>query len=264
MPGMDGLRGLPAHPPDQAGPGHHADRPRRRGRSGGRPRAGRRRLRRRSRSRRASCWRGCARCCGARSPAAVAERDRRRARRDRRRRAARARRRRARRADRARVRHPAGAGAAAGRVVPRETLLAQAGRDDVTVSDRTVDVHVSHLRRKLGDDSKSPRLIKTVRGVGYVLAAPDGRARETRMQKEGGGERAAHHHHHHHWHAPPHCDGIFTAATRRFRGTGDRRVARAPPGLAPAHPRRAAAALRRAPAPAPVPLVRRRRSSSAS
>jgi two-component system OmpR family response regulator len=57
-----------------------------------------------------------------------------------------------------------------GRVVPRETLLAEAGRDDITVNDRTVDVHVSHLRRKLGDDSKSPRLIKTVRGVGYVLA----------------------------------------------------------------------------------------------
>jgi two-component system OmpR family response regulator len=57
-----------------------------------------------------------------------------------------------------------------GRVVPRETLLAEAGRDDVTVNDRTVDVHVSHLRRKLGDDPKAPRLIKTVRGVGYVLA----------------------------------------------------------------------------------------------
>ena len=57
-----------------------------------------------------------------------------------------------------------------GRVVPRDTLLAEAGRDDVTVNDRTVDVHVSHLRRKLGDDPKAPRLIKTVRGVGYVLA----------------------------------------------------------------------------------------------
>jgi two-component system OmpR family response regulator len=59
-----------------------------------------------------------------------------------------------------------------GRVVPRETLLGEAGRQDVTVSDRTVDVHVSHLRRKLGDDPKTPRLIKTVRGVGYVLS-PD-------------------------------------------------------------------------------------------
>jgi len=64
-----------------------------------------------------------------------------------------------------------------GRVVPRETLLVEAGRQDVTVSDRTVDVHVSHLRRKLGDDPRTPRLIKTVRGVGYVLspeAAQDG------------------------------------------------------------------------------------------
>jgi DNA-binding response OmpR family regulator len=57
-----------------------------------------------------------------------------------------------------------------GRVVPRETLLGEAGRNDVTVNDRTVDVHVSHLRKKLGDDPKAPRLIKTVRGVGYVLA----------------------------------------------------------------------------------------------
>jgi DNA-binding response OmpR family regulator len=56
-----------------------------------------------------------------------------------------------------------------GRVVPRDTLLSQAGRDDVSVGDRTVDVHVSHLRRKLGDDPRSPKLIKTVRGVGYVL-----------------------------------------------------------------------------------------------
>jgi len=57
-----------------------------------------------------------------------------------------------------------------GRVVAREALLAEAGRGDVTVGDRTVDVHISHLRQKLGDDPKSPRFIKTVRGVGYVLA----------------------------------------------------------------------------------------------
>ncbi len=64
----------------------------------------------------------------------------------------------------------------AGRVVPRETLLELAGRGDVAVSDRTVDVHVSHLRRKLGDDPRAPRLIKTVRGVGYVLARGDDRS----------------------------------------------------------------------------------------
>jgi DNA-binding response OmpR family regulator len=57
----------------------------------------------------------------------------------------------------------------AGRVVPREQLLSQAGRGDVSVGERTVDVHISHLRQKLGDDPRSPRLIKTVRGVGYVM-----------------------------------------------------------------------------------------------
>jgi DNA-binding response OmpR family regulator len=56
----------------------------------------------------------------------------------------------------------------AGRVVPRSALLELAGRNDVTVSDRTVDVHVSHLRKKLGDDP--PRLIRTVRGIGYMFA----------------------------------------------------------------------------------------------
>jgi len=57
----------------------------------------------------------------------------------------------------------------AGRVITREALLATAGRDDGTVSERTVDVHISHLRQKLGDDPRSPRRIKTLRGVGYVL-----------------------------------------------------------------------------------------------
>jgi DNA-binding response OmpR family regulator len=58
----------------------------------------------------------------------------------------------------------------AGRVVPRDSLLSLAGRADVVVGERTVDVHISHLRSKLGDDPKSPRWIKTVRGVGYMLA----------------------------------------------------------------------------------------------
>jgi DNA-binding response OmpR family regulator len=38
--------------------------------------------------------------------------------------------------------------------------------------DRSLDVHVSRLRQKLEDDPKDPRVIKTVRGVGYVLARP--------------------------------------------------------------------------------------------
>ena len=55
-----------------------------------------------------------------------------------------------------------------GQVVPRSRLLELAGRGDTLVSDRAVDVHISHLRRKLGDDP--PKLIKTVRGVGYVMS----------------------------------------------------------------------------------------------
>src|SRR5687768_7321145 len=58
----------------------------------------------------------------------------------------------------------------AGRVVPRGSLLAEAGRGDVAVNERTVDVHISKLRKKLGDDMSAPRRIRTVRGVGYVLA----------------------------------------------------------------------------------------------
>lgn len=64
-----------------------------------------------------------------------------------------------------------------GRVVPRSSLLAEAGRDDVTVGERTVDVHISKLRRKLGDDPRAPRLIRTIRGVGYVLA-PEAEGRD--------------------------------------------------------------------------------------
>ena len=56
----------------------------------------------------------------------------------------------------------------AGRVVPRTVLLELAGRGDVTVGERAVDVHISRLRKKLGDDP--PTRIRTVRGVGYVLA----------------------------------------------------------------------------------------------
>jgi len=57
----------------------------------------------------------------------------------------------------------------AGRVVPRTALLSEAGRGDVTVSERTIDVHISRLRKKIGDDPKTPTRIRTVRGVGYVL-----------------------------------------------------------------------------------------------
>jgi DNA-binding response OmpR family regulator len=58
----------------------------------------------------------------------------------------------------------------AGRVLSREQLMELARGSAEEAFDRTVDVHVSRLRQKLGDDPKRPRLLKTVRGAGYVLA----------------------------------------------------------------------------------------------
>jgi DNA-binding response OmpR family regulator len=56
----------------------------------------------------------------------------------------------------------------AGRVVPRANLMELAGRGDVSVGERAVDVHISRLRKKLGDEAAAR--IRTVRGVGYTLA----------------------------------------------------------------------------------------------
>jgi DNA-binding response OmpR family regulator len=61
-----------------------------------------------------------------------------------------------------------------GRVMSREQLLDLAKGSAELSFDRSIDVHVSRLRAKLGDDSRSPRLLKTVRGAGYLLAAGDG------------------------------------------------------------------------------------------
>jgi two-component system response regulator CpxR len=61
---------------------------------------------------------------------------------------------------------------AAGRILTRNQLLdAVAGRS-YDVFDRSVDVHISSLRRKLGDDSRNPRFIKTVRSAGYMFIDP--------------------------------------------------------------------------------------------
>jgi two-component system OmpR family response regulator len=63
----------------------------------------------------------------------------------------------------------------AGRVLSREQLMDLAKGSAEESFDRSVDVHVSRLRQKLGDDPKRPRLLKTVRGMGYVLTAEEGR-----------------------------------------------------------------------------------------
>ena len=61
----------------------------------------------------------------------------------------------------------------AGRVVTRERLLRDVWETDWLGSTKTLDVHVSALRRKLGDDPAAPRWLHTVRGVGFRLAGPD-------------------------------------------------------------------------------------------
>ncbi len=57
----------------------------------------------------------------------------------------------------------------AGRVIPRERLMETARGEAWAAFERSADVHISHLRKKLGDDPKEPRFIKTVRGVGYTI-----------------------------------------------------------------------------------------------
>jgi len=58
---------------------------------------------------------------------------------------------------------------APGRVFERGQLLDAVWGADVVVGDRTVDVHVKALRRKLLDAGGDPKLLETVRGVGYRL-----------------------------------------------------------------------------------------------
>jgi DNA-binding response OmpR family regulator len=62
-----------------------------------------------------------------------------------------------------------------GRVVRREDLMAEVWDENWWGSTRTLDVHVGSLRRKLGDSGEAPRLIHTVRGVGFRLAVAEDR-----------------------------------------------------------------------------------------
>jgi DNA-binding response OmpR family regulator len=56
-----------------------------------------------------------------------------------------------------------------GRVLSREQLLDLAKGNADEAFDRSIDVRISRLRQKLGDDPRSPVLLKTIRGSGYVL-----------------------------------------------------------------------------------------------
>ena len=63
--------------------------------------------------------------------------------------------------------------ARAGAVVTRRELLSEVWQLPYGGSDKTVDVHLSWLRRKLGESGAEPRLLQTVRGVGVRLGEPE-------------------------------------------------------------------------------------------
>jgi DNA-binding response OmpR family regulator len=57
----------------------------------------------------------------------------------------------------------------AGRVVSRERLMELARGTEFTAFDRAIDVHISNIRKKLGETPGTPRWIRTVRGIGYQV-----------------------------------------------------------------------------------------------
>lgn len=67
----------------------------------------------------------------------------------------------------------AGLAKAKGRVKTREALLDECRDRNYDVFDRSIDVHISSLRKKLGDDAKEPKYIRTVRSAGYMMVGPE-------------------------------------------------------------------------------------------
>ncbi|HET6212616.1 MAG TPA: response regulator transcription factor [Micromonosporaceae bacterium] len=63
--------------------------------------------------------------------------------------------------------------ARAGEVVTRRELVTEVWRQEYSGAEPTVDVHLSWLRRKLGETAAEPRMLRTVRGVGVMLMAPE-------------------------------------------------------------------------------------------
>lgn len=56
-----------------------------------------------------------------------------------------------------------------GRVLSREQILDAARANDFEVTDRAIDTQVARLRKKMSDNARDPRIIKSVRGIGYML-----------------------------------------------------------------------------------------------
>lgn len=61
-----------------------------------------------------------------------------------------------------------------GRVLTRDQLLSSVWNYDFAGDTRIVDVHISHLREKIEQNTKKPSYIKTIRGLGYKLEEPKG------------------------------------------------------------------------------------------
>jgi DNA-binding response OmpR family regulator len=59
-----------------------------------------------------------------------------------------------------------------GEVVTKRELLSEVWRQPAGGTDKTVDVHLSWLRRKLGESAEEPRFLHTIRGVGVKLVEP--------------------------------------------------------------------------------------------
>lgn len=74
----------------------------------------------------------------------------------------------------------------AGQVVSRRELLAEVWQQPLGGADKTVDVHLSWLRRKLGETAQKPRYLHTVRTVGVKLAAPEEAVAEEEGSTSGG------------------------------------------------------------------------------
>ena len=60
-----------------------------------------------------------------------------------------------------------------GRILSREQLLTSIWDFDYVGETRIVDVHISHLREKIEENSRHPKYIKTMRGFGYKFEVPE-------------------------------------------------------------------------------------------
>jgi two-component system response regulator CpxR len=62
-----------------------------------------------------------------------------------------------------------------GQILERARLVKEVLHRDISPLDRSIDTHLSNLRRKLGHKVNGKERIKTVRSVGYIYASPNGR-----------------------------------------------------------------------------------------